>query len=83
MAHGFGRGKTAQRNGCQKAGAHLCGLLAAHKTFQQGVSPATGLIALTRTPCGASSIAMARVAVIIQPLEALYQFRLGAATHLR
>ena len=34
-------------------------------------------MALTRTPDGASSIAIERVAVITQPLLALYQVRLG------
>ena len=47
------------------------------KLFSSGVSPATGFSALTRTPWGASSTAIALVAVIIQPFEALYQLRLG------
>ena len=47
------------------------------KLARSGVSPATGLTAFTRTPYGASSTAIARVAVIIQPLEALYQLRFG------
>jgi len=47
------------------------------KVLSSGVSPATGLMALTRMLSGASSTAMVRVAVIIQPLEALYQFRRG------
>ena len=47
------------------------------KVFSRGVSPATGLMALTRIPSGASSTAMVLVAVIIQPLEALYQLSRG------
>ena len=45
--------------------------------FNNGVKPATGAIALTLTLNVASSIAIALVAVIIQPLLALYQFNLG------
>ena len=41
------------------------------------MAPATGLIAFTRMPKGASSTAMVLVAVFIQPFELLYQFRLG------
>jgi hypothetical protein len=47
------------------------------KDLSSGVSPATGLMALTRTPDGASSTAIDLVAVIIQPLEELYQLRRG------
>src|ERR1700727_1290190 len=57
--------------------ARISGVSSPMKVASSGVSPATGLIALTRMPKGASSTAMARVAVIIQPLEALYQVRLG------
>src|SRR5206468_4187437 len=53
------------------------GLSAPMNVASSGVSPATGLIAFTRTPNGASSIAIARVAAIIQPFEALYQVRFG------
>ena len=45
--------------------------------FNKGVKPATGAIAFTLTLYGASSIAIAFVAVIIHPLLALYQFNLG------
>src|SRR6056297_2898843 len=47
------------------------------KLDKSGVSPATGANAFTRMPSGASSTAMDFVAVIIQPLEALYQLRFG------
>ena len=47
------------------------------KVLSSGVSPATGFRALTRTCEAASSMAIARVAVITQPLEALYQVRFG------
>ena len=47
------------------------------KLFKSGVSPATGQSALTRMPSGASSTAIVLVAVIIQPLDALYQFSRG------
>ena len=47
------------------------------KDFKRGVSPATGLSAFTLMPEGASSTASARVAVITQPLDALYQLSLG------
>src|ERR1700744_6720795 len=57
--------------------AQTSGLSSPMKVLGRGVSPATGLMALTRMPKGANSTAMARVAVIIQPLEALYQVRLG------
>src|ERR1700727_29942 len=57
--------------------ARISGVSSPMKVASNGVSPATGLIAFTRMPNGASSTAMARVAVIIQPLEALYQVRLG------
>ena len=42
-----------------------------------GVSPATGFIAFTRILKGANSIAIDFVAVITQPLLALYQVRFG------
>ena len=45
--------------------------------FNNGVTPATGAIAFTLTLKGASSIAIAFVAVIIHPLLALYQFNFG------
>ena len=45
--------------------------------FNNGVNPATGAIAFTLTLCGANSIAIAFVAVIIHPLLALYQFNFG------
>ena len=45
--------------------------------FNNGVTPATGAIALTLTLYGASSTAIALVAVIIHPLLALYQFNFG------
>lgn len=57
--------------------ARISGVSSPRKDFSSGVSPATGASAFTRTPDGANSTAMARVAVIIQPLEALYQLRLG------
>ena len=47
------------------------------KVLSSGVSPATGFRALTRMPKGASSTALARVAVMTQPLLALYQARRG------
>ena len=47
------------------------------KDFNKGVFPATGAIALTLTLYGANYIAIAFVAVIIQPLLALYQFNFG------
>ena len=47
------------------------------KDSNNGVTPATGAIALTLTLYGANSMAIALVAVIIQPLLALYQFNLG------
>ena len=45
--------------------------------FNNGVRPATGAIAFTLTLKVANSIAIALVAVIIHPLDALYQFNLG------
>ena len=45
--------------------------------FSMGVSPATGFSAFTRMPKGASSTAIARVAVMTQPLLALYQASRG------
>ena len=47
------------------------------KVASSGVSPATGFNALTRMPNGASSTAQARVAVMTQPLLALYQASRG------
>ena len=55
----------------------ISGVSSPMKDFKSGVSPATGLIALTLIPTGASSTAMLLVAVIIHPFEALYQVRLG------
>src|SRR5262245_65137350 len=57
--------------------ARISGVSLPMKVFKSGVSPATGLSALTRIPNGASSTAMLRVAVITQPFEALYQVRFG------
>ena len=57
--------------------ARTSGVSSPMKDFSSGVSPATGFIALTRIPCVANSIAMVFVAVIIHPLDALYQFKLG------
>ena len=53
------------------------GVLPPANDFNNGVRPATGAIALTLTLKEANSIAIAFVAVIIQPLLALYQFNLG------
>ena len=47
------------------------------KVFSIGVSPATGFSATTRMPNGASSTAIERVAVMTQPLLALYQVSRG------
>ena len=47
------------------------------KEVRSGVSPATGFSAFTRTPKGASSTAIVRVAVFTQPFELLYQFKFG------
>ncbi|MNI65813.1 hypothetical protein D3C73_1213360 [compost metagenome] len=57
--------------------ARTSGVSSPMKVLSRGVSPATGFRALTRIWKGASSTAMARVAVMTQPLEALYQVRLG------
>ena len=57
--------------------ARISGVSSPMKVFSSGVSPATGLRALTRMPWGASSTAMERVAVMTQPFDALYQVRLG------
>src|SRR5210317_304231 len=57
--------------------ARISGVSSPIKLFSNGVSPATGLRAFTRMPCGASSMAMLLVAVIIHPLVALYQLRFG------
>ena len=57
--------------------ARISGVSSPMKLASNGVSPATGLSALTRMLNGANSTAMALVAVIIQPFEALYQFKLG------
>ena len=55
----------------------LSGVSSPKKDLRSGVSPATGASELTLTLKGASSIAIVLVAVIIHPLVALYQFRLG------
>ena len=57
--------------------ARTSGVSSPMKVFSSGVSPATGLMALTRMPNGASSTAIDLVAVTIQPLDALYQLRRG------
>ena len=57
--------------------ARISGVSSPMKDARSGVSPATGASAFTRMPEGASSTAIASVAVIIQPLEALYQLRRG------
>ena len=57
--------------------ARIAGVSSPMKDLSNGVSPATGLRAQTRMPNGASSTALARVAVITQPLLALYQLRRG------
>ena len=53
--------------------ARISGVSSPMKDLSSGVSPATGLSATTRMPKGASSTALARVAVMTQPLLALYQ----------
>ena len=55
----------------------LSGVSSPMKDFKSGVSPATGANEFTLTLKGASSIAIALVAVIIHPLVALYQFNFG------
>ena len=57
--------------------ARISGVSSPMNDLSSGVSPATGLIAFTRMPTGASSTAMVFVAVIIQPFDALYQFSRG------
>src|SRR5690349_23999332 len=57
--------------------ARISGVSSPMKVLSNGVSPATGLMALTRTPSGASSTAIDLVAVTIQPLDALYQLSRG------
>src|SRR5678816_1703712 len=57
--------------------ARTSGVSSPMKVFSIGVSPATGLSAQARIPNGASSTAIERVAVITQPLLALYQARRG------
>src|SRR5204862_8074408 len=57
--------------------ARISGVSSPRKVLSSGVSPATGFSALTRMPKGASSTAIARVAVITQPLLALYQANRG------
>src|SRR6516162_8348942 len=57
--------------------ARISGVSSPMKVLSIGVSPATGLSALTRMPNGASSTAIERVAVMTQPFDALYQVRLG------
>ena len=60
-----------------KKACFFFGVLPPINDFNKGVFPATGAIALTLILKGANSIAMALVAVIIQPLLALYQFNFG------
>src|SRR6195952_5629548 len=55
--------------------ARISGVSSPIKVLSSGVSPATGLSATTRMPNGASSTAIDRVAVITNPLLALYQVR--------
>ena len=55
----------------------LAGVSSPMKLDSSGVSPATGQSAFTRMPAGASSTAIALVAVITQPFDALYQFSFG------
>ena len=55
----------------------LSGVSSPKKDFRRGVSPATGAKEFTLILKGASSTAIALVAVIIHPFDALYQFRLG------
>src|ERR1019366_1430321 len=57
--------------------ARISGVSSPMKVLSIGVSPATGLRATTRMPKGASSTAIERVAVMTQPLLALYQARRG------
>src|SRR5688572_16859755 len=57
--------------------ARISGVSSPMKVLSSGVSPATGLIALTRMPSGASSTAIDLVAVTSQPLDALYQLSRG------
>src|SRR6185437_56549 len=57
--------------------ARFSGVSSRMKVLRSGVSPATGLMALTRMPSGASSTAIDLVAVTIQPLDALYQLSRG------
>src|SRR5688500_1522359 len=57
--------------------ARISGVSSPMKVFSNGVSPATGLIAFTRTPNGASSTAIDLVAVTLQPFDALYQLSRG------
>ena len=57
--------------------ARISGVSSPMKVLSSGVSPATGLSATTRMPKGASSTAMVRVAVMTQPLLALYQDKRG------
>src|SRR5579864_8562036 len=57
--------------------ARISGVSLPINVFKSGVSPATGLSALTRIPDGASSTAILRVAVITQPFDELYHVRFG------
>src|ERR1700742_183411 len=57
--------------------ARISGVSSPMKVLRSGVSPATGLSALTRMPSGASSTAIDFVAVTTQPLDALYQLSRG------
>ena len=63
--------------------ARRSGVSSPRKVFSSGVSPATGFSAFTRSPKGASSTAIHRVAVITQPFEALYQVRFRARADSR
>src|SRR6218665_1223010 len=57
--------------------ARISGVSSPMKVLSNGVSPATGLIALTRIPSGASSTAIDLVAVTMKPLLALYHVSRG------
>ena len=76
VADVFGRGEAADRDRRQELCADL-GRVLAHEGLQQRRLAGDGIEALTRMPNGASSTAMARVAVMTQPFEALYQVRFG------
>src|SRR4051812_6455772 len=57
--------------------ARTSGVSSPMNVLSIGVSPATGLRAHTRMPNGAGSTAIERVAVMTQPLLALYQVSRG------